>query len=153
MSSGENVQTVRQLFKATLRLRPDLIVVGEIRGGEALELIQAMTSGHGGCLATVHATYPMDTLQRLETMCLMSDIALPLLSEIPIVSALSGYLFHPAYRVTSVGSGDVVLRCVKQAAFFEGRFRIEPKGAQSEEDERLGVIAILMVLLLERARG
>ena len=75
------------------------------------------------------------------------------LSEIPIVSALSGYLFHPAYRVTSVGSGEVVLRCVKQAAFFEGRFRIEPKGAQSEEDERLGVIAVLMVLLLERARG
>ena len=70
--------TIRDLFKATLRMRPDRIVVGEIRSGEALELIQAMTSGHGGCLSTVHATYPIDTLNRLETMCLMSDIEMPL---------------------------------------------------------------------------
>lgn len=75
---GRGAVSIRDLFKATLRMRPDRIVVGEIRSGEALDLIQAMTSGHGGCLATVHATYPMDTLQRLETMCLMSDIALPL---------------------------------------------------------------------------
>lgn len=69
---------IRDLFKATLRLRPDRIVVGEIRGGEALELIQAMTSGHGGCMSTVHATYPRDTLSRLETMALMSDVELPM---------------------------------------------------------------------------
>ena len=50
--------TIRELFRATLRLRPDRIVVGEIRGGEALDLIQAMTSGHGGCMTTLHATYP-----------------------------------------------------------------------------------------------
>jgi pilus assembly protein CpaF len=59
-------------------MRPDRIVVGEIRGGEALELIQAMTSGHGGCMSTVHATYPKDSLSRLETMALMSNIELPL---------------------------------------------------------------------------
>ena len=59
-------------------MRPDRIVVGECRGGEALDLIQAMTSGHGGSLSTVHATYPHDTVQRLETLCLMSDIGLPL---------------------------------------------------------------------------
>ena len=53
-------------------MRPDRIVVGECRGGEALDLIQAMTSGHGGSLSTVHATYPHDTLHRLETLCLMS---------------------------------------------------------------------------------
>jgi pilus assembly protein CpaF len=75
---GRGAVSIRDLFKATLRMRPDRIVVGEIRSGEALDLIQAMTSGHGGCMATVHATYPMDTLQRLETMCMMSDIALPL---------------------------------------------------------------------------
>lgn len=75
---GRGTVTIRDLFKATLRMRPDRIVVGEIRSGEALDLVQAMTSGHGGCMATVHATYPMDTLQRLETMCLMSDIGLPL---------------------------------------------------------------------------
>ncbi|AKF11667.1 CpaF family protein [Sandaracinus amylolyticus] len=75
---GRGQVSIRDLFKATLRMRPDRIVVGEIRSGEALDLVQAMTSGHGGCMATVHATYPLDTLNRLETMCLMSDIALPL---------------------------------------------------------------------------
>ncbi|MGZ3452244.1 MAG: ATPase, T2SS/T4P/T4SS family, partial [Polyangiales bacterium] len=63
---------------ATLRMRPDRIVVGEIRSGEALDLIQAMTSGHGGCLSTLHATYPRDTLARLETMAMMSDLQMPL---------------------------------------------------------------------------
>ncbi|MCX7807121.1 MAG: CpaF family protein, partial [Deltaproteobacteria bacterium] len=75
---GRGEVTIRQLFKATLRMRPDRIVVGEIRGGEALDLVQAMTSGHGGCMCTVHATYPTDTLNRLETMCLMSDVEIPL---------------------------------------------------------------------------
>jgi pilus assembly protein CpaF len=75
---GRGEVTIRQLFRATLRLRPDRIVVGEIRGGEALDLIQAMTSGHGGCLSTLHATYPRDTLSRLETMAMMSDVQMPL---------------------------------------------------------------------------
>ena len=75
---GRGQVTIRDLFKATLRMRPDRIVVGEIRSGEAIELIQAMTSGHGGCLSTVHATYPTDTLNRLETMALMSDVEIPL---------------------------------------------------------------------------
>lgn len=75
---GRGKVTIRDLFKATLRMRPDRIVVGEIRSGEALELIQAMTSGHGGCLSTVHATYPIDTLNRLETMAMMSDVEIPL---------------------------------------------------------------------------
>ena len=75
---GRGKVTVRDLFRATLRMRPDRIVVGEIRGGEALDLIQAMTSGHGGCLSTCHATYPTDTMNRLETMALMSDVELPL---------------------------------------------------------------------------
>jgi pilus assembly protein CpaF len=70
--------SIRDLLRASLRMRPDRIVVGECRGGEALDLIQAMTSGHGGSLSTVHATYPHDTVQRLETLSLMSDVALPL---------------------------------------------------------------------------
>jgi pilus assembly protein CpaF len=76
--NGRGAVTTGDLFKATLRMRPDRIVVGEIRGGEALELVQAMTSGHGGCMSTVHATYPSDTLNRLETMALMSKVSLPL---------------------------------------------------------------------------
>ena len=75
---GRGEVTIRDLFRATLRLRPDRIVVGEIRGGEALDLIQAMTSGHGGCLTTLHATYPRDVLTRLETMAMMADIEMPL---------------------------------------------------------------------------
>ena len=75
---GRGEVTIRELFRATLRLRPDRIVVGEIRGGEALDLIQAMTSGHGGCMSTLHATYPRDTTSRLETMAMMSDIEMPL---------------------------------------------------------------------------
>lgn len=77
-AKGRGRVSIRDLFKATLRLRPDRIVIGEIRAGEALELIQAMTSGHGGCMSTVHASYPRDTLSRLETMALMSDVELPL---------------------------------------------------------------------------
>lgn len=75
---GRGEVTIRDLFRATLRLRPDRIVVGEIRGGEALDLIQAMTSGHGGCMSTLHATYPRDTVTRLETMAMMSDVDMPL---------------------------------------------------------------------------
>ncbi len=77
---GQGAVTIRDLFKASLRMRPDRIVLGEIRGGEALDLIQAMTSGHGGCLTTVHATYPIDTLNRLETMALMGGVDLPLVA-------------------------------------------------------------------------
>ena len=75
---GRGGVTIRELLRATLSMRPDRIVIGEIRGGEALDLIQAMTSGHRGCLSTVHATLPFDTLSRLETMALMSDVDVPL---------------------------------------------------------------------------
>ena len=77
-SRGRGEVSVWQLFKATLRLRPDRIVVGEVRGAEAFELIQAMTSGHAGCLSTIHASAPADALARLETLALMSGVALPL---------------------------------------------------------------------------
>lgn len=77
---GRFAVSIRDLFRATLRMRPDRIVVGEIRGGEALDLVQAMTSGHGGCMSTLHATYPRDTMSRLETMALMSDVDMPLVA-------------------------------------------------------------------------
>jgi pilus assembly protein CpaF len=75
---GAGAITIRDLFRATLRMRPDRVVIGEIRGGEALDIVQAMVSGHGGCMGTLHATYPRDTLTRLETMALMSDVEIPL---------------------------------------------------------------------------
>ncbi len=87
---GRGAVSIRDLFRATLRMRPDRLVVGEIRGGEALDLVQAMTSGHGGCLTTLHATYPRDTLSRLETMCMMSDVDMPLVAmRIQIASGIN----------------------------------------------------------------
>jgi pilus assembly protein CpaF len=77
-AKGEGAITIRDIFRATLRMRPDRVVVGEIRGGEALDIVQAMTSGHGGCMGTLHATYPRDTLTRMETMAMMSDVDMPL---------------------------------------------------------------------------
>jgi pilus assembly protein CpaF len=107
-AKGRGVVTIRDLFRATLRMRPDRIVVGEIRGGEALDLIQAMTSGHGGCLSTLHATYPRDTLTRLETMAMMSDVDMPLLAmRIQLASAVNlicqvGRLQDGSRKVTHV---------------------------------------------------
>lgn len=77
-ADGQGAVSIRDLFKASLRMRPDRIIVGEVRGGEALDLVQAMTSGHGGCMGTLHATHPRDTLTRFETMAMMSDVELPL---------------------------------------------------------------------------
>lgn len=75
---GRGRVSIGDLFHSAMRLRPDRIVIGEIRGGEALDLLQAMTSGHGGSMSTTHATYPDDTLRRLETMAMMADVEMPL---------------------------------------------------------------------------
>ena len=75
---GRGRITIRDLLRATLRLRPDRIIVGEVRGQEALDLIQSMISGHAGSMTTVHANHPIDALRRIETMGLMSDTELPL---------------------------------------------------------------------------
>ncbi len=74
---GRGAVTIRDLFVDSLRMRPDRIVVGEIRRGEALDLIQSMISGHSGSLSTVHANTARDAAVRLETLCLMSDVSLP----------------------------------------------------------------------------
>lgn len=79
-AKGRGGATIRDLFRATLRMRPDRIIVGECRGGEALDMIQAMNSGHAGSLSTVHADDPMRALSRLETLCLMSDVDVPLIA-------------------------------------------------------------------------
>jgi pilus assembly protein CpaF len=71
---GRGQVSVRDLFVAALRMRPDRIVVGEVRRGEALDMIQAMTSGHHGSLTTVHASSPYDTCYRIETMALMAEL-------------------------------------------------------------------------------
>jgi pilus assembly protein CpaF len=74
---GRGEITLRRLLRNALRMRPDRIVVGEIRGGEALEMLAAMTTGHDGSLSTVHAGSPAEALRRVETLALMADIDLP----------------------------------------------------------------------------
>ncbi len=74
---GRGAITIRELVKNTLRMRPDRIVVGECRGGEALDMLQAMNTGHDGSLTTAHANSPRDALSRLEVMVLMAGMELP----------------------------------------------------------------------------
>jgi pilus assembly protein CpaF len=76
---GKGQVTTRDLVRNSLRMRPDRIVVGEVRGGEALDMLQAMNTGHDGSLTTVHANSPRDAISRLETLSLMSGMDLPLL--------------------------------------------------------------------------
>jgi len=75
---GKGAVTIRDLVRNSLRMRPDRIIVGECRGGEALDMLQAMNTGHDGSLTTVHANSPRDTLSRLETLVLMAGMDLPL---------------------------------------------------------------------------
>lgn len=77
---GKGGVDMGDLLHSALRLRPDRIVVGEVRGGEAFHLMQAMNTGHGGSLATTHANTPTDTLRRIESLCLMSGIELPMVA-------------------------------------------------------------------------
>ena len=74
---GRGQVTIRDLVRNALRMRPDRIIVGEVRGAEALDMLQAMNTGHDGSLSTVHCNSPRDALSRLETMVLMAGFDLP----------------------------------------------------------------------------
>ncbi|MBN2048020.1 MAG: CpaF family protein [Anaerolineaceae bacterium] len=75
---GLNEVTIRALVRNALRMRPERIIIGECRGGEAIDMLQAMNTGHDGSMTTVHANNPRDAISRLETLCLMSGMDLPL---------------------------------------------------------------------------
>lgn len=75
---GRGEITIRQLVRNALRMRPDRLLLGEVRGGEALDLLQALNTGHDGSLSTIHANSPRDALSRLETLTLMAGADLPL---------------------------------------------------------------------------
>ena len=77
-TDGRGAVTIRDLVRNSLRMRPDRIVVGECRGGEALDMLQAMNTGHDGSLTTLHANSPRDAISRMETMVLMAGMDLPL---------------------------------------------------------------------------
>jgi len=75
---GRGEVTITDLFRSSLRLRPDRVIIGECRGPEALDMIQAMTSGHAGSMSTIHANIALDALNRLETLAMLSKVELPL---------------------------------------------------------------------------
>jgi pilus assembly protein CpaF len=103
---GRGEVTIRQLVRNALRMRPDRIVVGEVRGGEALDMLMALNTGHEGSLTTVHANSPPDALRRVETLALMAGVGLP----------------HSAVREQL---GSALQLVVHQARGPDGRRRVE----------------------------
>lgn len=92
---GSGEITVRDLVRNSLRMRPDRIIVGEVRGKEAFDMMQAMNTGHEGSLTTLHANSPEDALNRLETMLLMNDMDIP-------VSAVRGYIENAINLIVNI---------------------------------------------------
>jgi pilus assembly protein CpaF len=91
---GKGEVPIRQLVINALRMRPDRIVVGEVRGGEALDMLQAMNTGHDGSLTTAHSNSPRDTLHRVETMTLMAGMDLPLRAIREQISSAFDLIIH-----------------------------------------------------------
>ncbi len=105
-AAGRGALNVRQLFVNSLRMRPDRIIVGEVRAGEALDLVQSMISGHAGSLSTIHADTGRDALVRLETLSLMSDVEIPVyVARAQVASAI--HLIVQLARFTEDGSRKV----------------------------------------------
>jgi pilus assembly protein CpaF len=96
---GRGEVTIRQLVRNALRMRPDRIVVGEVRGSECLDMLQALNTGHDGSLTTVHANSPADALRRVETLALMAGVGLP----------------HAAVREQAASAIDLVVHQVRLA--------------------------------------
>jgi pilus assembly protein CpaF len=95
---GRGEVTIRQLVRNALRMRPDRIVVGEVRGPEALDMLQALNTGHDGSLTTVHANSPSDALRRIETLALMAGVGLPHAAVRDQVASALDLVVHQARR-------------------------------------------------------
>ena len=93
---GKGMVTIRDLVANALRMRPDRIVVGEVRRGEALDMLSAMNTGHDGSMTTAHANSPRDVLARLETMVLMAGMDLPLKAVRDQISKAVDVVVHAA---------------------------------------------------------
>jgi pilus assembly protein CpaF len=113
---GLHAVTIRDLVKNSLRMRPDRIVVGEVRGGEALDMLQAMNTGHDGSLTTVHANTPRDAISRIETLVLMAGMDLPLKVVRQQVSAAVDLIVQQ----TRLKDGQRKVTAVTEVAGMEG---------------------------------
>lgn len=116
---GSGAVSMRDLVRNALRMRPDRLVVGEVRGGEALDMLQAMNTGHSGSITTLHANSPRDAIARLETMALMAGVELPVTAVRKQISSAINLIVHmnrqpdgsrKAVQITEVigMEGDVV---------------------------------------------
>ena len=95
-AEGEGEVSIRDLVRNALRMRPDRIVIGEVRSGEAIDMLQAMNTGHDGSLSTCHANSPIDAIRRHETLVLMGDVALPLAAVREQLRAAVDLIVHVA---------------------------------------------------------
>jgi pilus assembly protein CpaF len=129
---GSGEVTIRDLFVDSLRMRPDRIVVGEVRRGEALDLVQSMISGHSGAMTTVHATTAHDAAIRLETLSMMSDVALPAhVARLQVASAL-----HLVVCINRLPDGSRRIQSISESLgtdadgqyAFSNLFRFESEG-------------------------
>jgi pilus assembly protein CpaF len=151
---GKGEVTIRELVVNCLRMRPDRIVVGECRSGEALDMLQAMNTGHDGSLTTAHSNSPRDTLARLETMCLMSGMDLPVRAIREQVASAVDMIVHiermrdgsrKIVNVTEVQGmeGDVIVMqdifTFEQTGFEGGKVigRLKPTGIRPKFMEKL----------------
>ena len=114
---GRGEVTIRTLVRNALRMRPDRIVVGEVRGGEALDLLQALNTGHEGSLSTVHANSPRDALARLETLALMADVGLPHVVVADQVARAVELVVHQSRRA----DGSRAVDAIAEVVYCEGR--------------------------------
>ena len=150
---GKGEVTVRDLVRNALRMRPDRIIVGEVRGGEALDMLQAMNTGHDGSLSTAHANSPRHLLWRLETMALMSDVDLP---AAHIRNQVAGAL-DVIVQLARLRGGR---RVITEVAVVEGTkrgepvvspvFRFRPRNGVEGEFEAAGFIPDLAGVLAGR---
>jgi len=113
---GRGAVTIRDLVRNSLRMRPDRIVVGEVRGGEALDMLQAMNTGHDGSLTTVHANSPRDALARIETLVLMAGMDLPL----KVVRQQIASAVDLIVQLTRLKDGSRKVTAVTEVAGMEG---------------------------------
>jgi len=121
---GRGALSVRDLFVNSLRMRPDRIIVGEVRSGEALDLIQSMISGHAGSLSTVHANTPRDSLIRLETLSLMSEVEIPVyVARAQVAAAI--HLIVQIARFTEDGSRKITRISEAQGLDENNQYRLQ----------------------------
>lgn len=113
---GKGEVTIRELFRNTLRMRPDRIIVGEVRGAEVLDMLQAMSTGHDGSMTTLHANSPRDALSRLEMMMLLSGISLP---ERALRQYVTGAL-HLLVHAARLGDGSRRVMRITELTGIEG---------------------------------